>query len=680
MAYIYNINDNWIEKLPDPTIFTCNKSSKYKEKYYNFACGFDIETTSIIKGESKHSYMYVWQFIIEDILIIGRTWNDFFRLLDILIDKYNHADYKLLVFIHNIGYEASFLLSRIWPDITNSFYKDKRKPLFFEYKDKIRFQDSYAITGCSLEKTSDIYGLTTKKLVGALDYSLTRNSQTELSEREKMYIYNDVLILRDFARKLIDEIIPKNYNKLPLTKTQLFLNKVFHYMTKKEKMRCHDILLTFNEYHEMNRWLFRGGYVHGNCYWIDQIIYDVQSVDFTSSYPATMLHHYAPVGKFRNVNIEILTMEIFRNLLNNYCCWIDMTFYDIKVTTNHTIESRSKIIKATADAVYDNGRLYSAGCINVQLTELDFDIYGKFYQWESMQVNSIKIARRGKLPDGLLKALKEDYVIKAKLKVEDKKDTIDYILAKQNINSAYGACCKKVPFKNWIFSNGDWNVSNVGESEADVYTKWTEKTNILPFQFACWITSHSRHNLLSAVYKVGNDAIYEDTDSIKIVNYEKHRKVVSDYNEKMKQLNAELVKESEYFSDLGEFDENDGHYSEFKVLGCKRYVIKEDEKAHATIAGLPKKALIKYCDNNNIDIMEAFNDGLVLQRDESMKITTHYNDEPHSDIVTDYQGHTERMEELSSCTLYEIPFNLSLTSEYVSFLSKVIDFNKMYLS
>lgn len=682
MGYVYQITDEWQKALPDAEVLKLNKFSKHKDYIYNLACGFDIETTTIIRKEKnqdiRHSYMYIWQFAIEDIVIIGRTWKDFYTLIDGLEKKYT-KDGKVLIWIHNLSYEASFMLSRLNDRITNQFYKDKHKPLFIEIDDKIRFQDSLAITGCSLEKTAEIYNLQHKKLKNDLDYTKMRNSKTKLTDIELMYCYHDVLILSDFARLMIDNIIPNNFNKLPLTKTQLFLNKVYNYMEYSEKLHIHDILLTFSEYIEANRYLFRGGYVHSNYNHTGEIIENVQSVDFTSSYPAVMLHNKNyPVGKFRKVNLEKLTKKQFENLLSSYACWIDISFYNLKSTTTHSIESKSKVKEISATNLIDNGRVSSADYMRVELTELDFEIYSKFYSWDEMQINSMKIARRGALPEGLLKALKEDYIIKSKLKKEGKKDSIEYILAKQNINSAYGACCKKIPFKNWSYSNG-WIISNENESEEQVYSQWESKNNILPFQFACWITSNARYNLLKTVYEIGDDALYCDTDSIKIKNYEKHRDVILKYNEEIKEMNKELLEIDEAFSDLGEFDENDGFYEKFKTLGAKRYLVIEDEKPHVTVAGLPKQALIEHSKKHNVDIMDIFLNNMSIPSEESMKLTTCYNEEPHSDLIIDEEGNAEIMTELSSCALYEIPFNMTLSAEYISMLAKSTNYNNMYL-
>ena len=53
----------------------------------NVFSAFDIETSTIWKSEEHtdaHAFMYVWQMQIEDYLIKGRTWEEWFSFLDVL--------------------------------------------------------------------------------------------------------------------------------------------------------------------------------------------------------------------------------------------------------------------------------------------------------------------------------------------------------------------------------------------------------------------------------------------------------------------------------------------------------------------------------------------------------------------------------------------------------------------
>ena len=56
-----------------------NQGTKSRNKYLNYICAFDIETTN--DPEIEQAYMYIWQFQIEDCTIYGRTWQQFLDLL-----------------------------------------------------------------------------------------------------------------------------------------------------------------------------------------------------------------------------------------------------------------------------------------------------------------------------------------------------------------------------------------------------------------------------------------------------------------------------------------------------------------------------------------------------------------------------------------------------------------------
>ena len=96
------------------------------------------------------------------------------------------------------------------------------------------------------------------------------------------------------------------------------------------------------------------------------------------------------------------------------------------------------------------------------------------------------------------------------------------------------------------------------------------------------------------------------------------------------------------------------------------HIYEKDGKVKVTIAGLPKKALTKYCDENNIDIFDYFTDKMIMNQDVSLKNTSKYNDNPHSDIVDGVRMYSE-----SSCGIYKIPFQMNLSIAYLTLLSQI---------
>ena len=82
-----------------PEIYQIGKG-KNSYKCYDLCCGFDIETTN--HAETKTAFMYIWQFSINGTVIVGRTWNDFFNLLDFLKLPNMFAEANIIIFVHNL--------------------------------------------------------------------------------------------------------------------------------------------------------------------------------------------------------------------------------------------------------------------------------------------------------------------------------------------------------------------------------------------------------------------------------------------------------------------------------------------------------------------------------------------------------------------------------------------------
>ena len=206
------------------------------------------------------------------------------------------------------------------------------------------------------------------------------------------------------------------------------------------------------------------------------------------------------------------------------------------------------------------------------------------------------------------------------------------------------------------------------------FEKERKKAFLLP-QWGVWISAWARYEILQFLIKLddGNDAYYMDTDSIKVGNFEKHKKTIEEYNKKQEELNRIIFNSEEFqiFHDLGCFDlensKEETPHVKFKTLGAKRYIYQtESGKINSTIAGLPKQALINYCNKNNISIFDVFNDGMKLDLVDSDKRTTFYNDEETSAIIDG-----KIMTEKSSVCIYDIPFTLGLAPEFITYLSRI---------
>jgi hypothetical protein len=200
-----------LDHLP---IVPIKAKGKRKLTYIRACCGFDIETTNIY--EKKTAYMYIWQFSLNDVVVIGRTWSEFIELIEILKKQYKLSSSKrLIIWIHNLPFEFQFL--RRYFNFTNVFAKELRKPLYAVIDDCIELRDSASISGGSLAQLAKDY-TDTQKLVGDLDYSVLRSNKDKLSAQELQYCINDVVILSEWADYIFKTYVePLRY--IPLTKT-----------------------------------------------------------------------------------------------------------------------------------------------------------------------------------------------------------------------------------------------------------------------------------------------------------------------------------------------------------------------------------------------------------------------------------------------------------------------------
>lgn len=84
------------------------------------------------------------------------------------------------------------------------------------------------------------------------------------------------------------------------------------------------------------------------------------------------------------------------------------------------------------------------------------------------------------------------------------------------------------------------------------------------------------------------------------------------------------------------------------------------------VAGMRKGSLQKYCKDNDLNIYEEFKDGLTLDSEDADKLTTAYNDVEFTRTI---DGHI--VSEKSCVTLYNIPFSMSMSKEYLKYISFV---------
>lgn len=688
------------------------------KKYARISAGFDIETTRI----ETHAFMYHWQVSMNDEILLMRRWDDFTTLLRQIDNWCKPKKCGLIMWVANLGHEFSFLQCRY--KANKIFATDAHTPLTVDIG-CVQFRECLTISGQGgLANLAKNY-CETQKLKGDLDYNIIRNSVTPLTETEIQYCINDVKILSEWGQYIFKEYSDKKLD-IPLTKTSIVrfeIKQAAEATGQIEEIRkaVNALYPKRETYNFIMKFLFRGGYVHANIWYVapESPIDNVIGVDFTSSYPAVMLQKYYPMTPFADCDLCVngASDEITDDKLQSMCVWFVVDFYNIERTTYHAIESEHKIISEQG-ALYDNGRMYYAERVRVALTELDYEIYKRFYKWERLEIIHAMCAKRGKLPEYVLKPLRKFYKVKQRLKGTDLENSIEYKNAKAAVNSFYGCMVTRLKFYEWFINDTGETLETIVNGKHKLiqpnewYEKESEKTydrliskQVLSPYWGIYVTAHARFNLLQVVSEIDgdlltNNVLYCDTDSIYMIDTPENRAIIEKYNAEIFECNK--TREPE-FSDIGAFSWVDTvketgepeHYI-FKTLGAKRYCKYYNHHAEITVAGMKKgtlekkiartfatensyafykdmknkKGLIGYVDID--ELFDCFNDNFVLACDESLKLASNYEIEEYTAIVTDEHGNSEMMHEFSGVALVPIEFTLKMDDVYTSLFEEIL--------
>lgn len=685
-----NVDDVYLSQFEIKEIKT-NK----KVTYLNIESAFDIETTSYINNGEKSAFMYIWMFGLglgKDIFY-GRTWEELLDLCERLQHYFGlNENRRLVIYVHNLGYEFQFMCNYFkWENV---FAINERKPIKALCSYGIEFRDSYILSGYSLANTAK--NLTThkvRKLEGDLDYSLIRHHSTQLTDKELGYCSNDIEIILAYINEQIEQY--DDITKIPLTNTgrvRKYVKDACYYTSSNHRKSNRgkyqryrqimaDLTLDKPTYIQLKR-AFMGGFTHSNPNHTNKTLNDVASIDLTSSYPTVMLADKFPMSRAKELNIT--SVEELKKAMSLYCLVFDLKLEGLRNTLKYeSYISESKCFKMIKPVV-NNGRVYDAELIETTITDVDFNIIEKVYEWDKISIANVRGFVKAYLPKSIIESILNLYQDKTTLKGVEGKE-VEYLLSKGMLNSVYGMCVTDVVKDEHVF-NETWGVERVDVDEKiDEYNK--SKNRFLFYPWGIWVTAYARRNLWTAILNIGDDYIYSDTDSIKMLNFDSHKEYVEKYNKHIGKKLADMMEHYKLNVDLlapktiqGKAKplgiwEFEGNYSHFKTLGAKRYLVKENGEFHLTVAGLSKKNginhMVNICGGDTEKVFDLFNDNLYIPADKTGKMTHTYIDTEKEMFVVDYDGVQERVLTLSGIHLEPCDFTLSISEQYNQFLRAI---------
>ena len=629
-----------------------------KRKYKDLFCAFDIESTNDLK--LQQAFMYIWQFQIEDYTIIGREWSEWLIFCERLTEQLQQDEY-LMVYVHNLSYEFSFIKGVYGFTPKEVFCIQPRKVLKCEMMDHIEFRCSYLLTNMNLATFTKKMGVKEKLSGDDYDYSKIRYPWTELSDQELEYCITDVESLVK-ALKVYFTIEHDSFYTIPLTSTGFVRRDCKEAMRHFNRGELKNMLPDF-EIYTLLKQAFRGGNTHANRYYAEEILENVSSYDRVSSYPDVMINELFPMSPWireDDIDIERACRKIFKQ---KRACLLRVSFKNIRLRDpmdGCPYIPKHKCRNLTAH-YNDNGRILWADFLEISLTDIDFKIILQQYKFDSAAIHDFYHCRYGKLPKALRDVIGKYYQDKTELK-GIKEQELFYMLSKAKLNSIYGMSVQDICKRNILYENDQFKFDDE-LSDQELYDKTIQKAFIC-YAWGVWTTARAREQLQIAINMTGDNFVYCDTDSVKFiddgsVSFDKYNK--SRKQDSIKNGGAATDKSGKQYY-LGLYD-YEGTYKKFITMGAKKYAyIDAADQLHITVAGCGKsKGAKELAERGGL---ESFKEGFTFY--EAGGTESIYND-IRDPFKVNINGNSLLI--TSNVLIKESTYTLGVTGEYKRILS-----------
>lgn len=660
----------WFKLLPRQKRGPGNPGTRGQYEYKDLITAFDIETTRLREFDDN-TVMYIWMWSFgNEYLVIGRTWEQFEELMDVIQVSLQDGE-RLVVWVHNLSYEFSFLRGIHRFKASDVFAIKSRKILNCKWG-AVEFKCSYLHSNMSLSEYTSRMKVEHQKLSGVeFDYSKRRLPWTPMTERELQYCYNDVLGLIE-AITVDMKAEGDNIYTFPATSTGYVRRDAKAAMRLFNWQSLHDMLPDMRIY-TMLREAFRGGDVHANRYFAGQIVRNGHSADRSSSYPDIQCNELFPMSAFalmedpKDIDAMVDLIERRGRAALMRCA---ITALRLKESTWPVPYLSRDKCRNILNGKWDNGRILEADYLETTITDVDLRILMKEYEWDDIVFTDVAHARYGRLPRPLIDVTIDYYRKKTALKGVDGQE-IFYTKNKNKLNSIYGMMAQN-PCRRSLLYTQDGVIDEWGQ--VDFYPEDGRKTDeelleqanrraFLSYAWGCWVTVWARYRLHEGIWTVieqGGEFIYCDTDSVKYIGevdwtaYNSARIAASSESGAW----ADDPAGNRHY--MGVF-EQEHDWTQFSTLGAKKYVYTElgrdgREKLISTIAGVGKTLGAK-------ELLEAggiaaFKPGFVFR--EAGGLEAVYNDEV--DELVEIDGHQLRI--TPNVTLRESSYTLGLAGDY----------------
>ena len=560
---------------------------------------------------------------------------------------------KTLLFVHNLSYDNTFLEKFFFKKFgfpekqlnTKSHY-----PISISYKNGLILRDSLILAQRKLDSWGKDLSAEHHKLLGSWKYDVIRHQNTVLSDNELSYAENDTLVGVECLDIIMSQLKKCIYS-LPMTATGIPRNELY---LKSKKQRAKEwflqTVLPLDLYLWFERWIYHGGYSHGNRNIIGELFDYAECRDFASSYPFSLIVEKYVSSQFVKIDDGDIDVNLIIENMDNYAYVFTLVLLNVDLIDDDVSMPFIQVSKCQKlyEPICDNGRVLSAKYLEISYTEQDLYICLKQYKFDRIAVVNCYYAQKDYLPNWFRDYVFECYKEKCELKFSDNQAL--YNIAKSKVNSLYGMAVQK-PLKEDIiedYETGEYIETEMSkEEQIEKYQEYIDNPKkILPYHIGVYCTAYATRHLFDLAecidYENGGLWLYSDTDSIYSNKWNEEKLKIYNDNVKQKLIDSgydKIIVDGHTFW-LG-IAEIDGVYSEFITVGSKRYACRYAEheankkkvwnKLKITVAGVPKEKGVLALNDNILN----FKKGLIFDGELTGKKTHAY---VQGDITTNAYG------------------------------------------
>lgn len=626
----------------------------YKDYNYNLLDRMELKYSVYVAAldvQFNFDLPYLWTFCFDltGEVIFGRTWEELAAFMQQLEGYGFDYDHRLIVYLNDLTQFFCYAKKHIYID-EELLAKNPHEILLFTSRG-LEFRDFKAYTEKDIDKLIYINDVNAKSYHIKPDDDRV-SDRVALTDQEIEYSSRRVLEMTAAIRKDLDLLYQGVTKDIKITKTR----RIENLLSANQRRDDPDKQL-FWQIHAFNplsskfgleillpqlRKAFFGGCVFYERGVLNELLSDVYSADLISAYCAEFVLSRYPMSKYKVLDTPDDYHKLFdMPYYKNKALLIQFEATDVKLKKgglpilpaarkHYYVDKDSPQERKDAIKRAQSLKLHDSKLIRMCLTDIDFELFTRYYDFKDIKILSVLGARYGYLPDYIIKTVAELY--KNKMIGKDKKRELEriglldplqeeiYNDLKSAIARLYGIFTQSPVVTKYKFDQEAKDLKLVSSE----HLVSEQEYRPVVYQWGVWTTALVRKKLCDLRDKLRGRKIKTISGDTDCINFKGNAAmdIIADFNAK---INREIERrcediglDPEYLKDLGTLEVK--KYELYRLTAVKQYaVVRETESGEvfeAVCGGMSKdcKYFADYSDDPRKQI-DHFRLGLTIPAD-----------------------------------------------------------------